>query len=65
MTIEEYKEELLKISNEDDRTSFVQKYYFNGTPFLFKERDNDYYDFTKRVADNFNIKYSDFNDRAP
>lgn len=61
MTIEEYREELLKISNEDDRTYFVQKYFFNGTPFLFKERDNDYYDFSKRVADNFNIKYSDIN----
>lgn len=61
MTIEDFKDELKLISTEVDKTSFIQKYFFNGTPFVFKDRDNDYYDFSKRIADKFNIQYTDIN----
>ncbi|WP_422354217.1 hypothetical protein [Roseivirga pacifica] len=61
MTTEEYKEELINISSANEETNFVQKHFFNGTPFVFKDRDGDYYDFSKRIADNFQIQYSDIN----
>lgn len=61
MTLEEFKEELLAVSTEIERTAFIQKNFFNGTPFVFRNRDGDYYNFSKRIADNFNISYSDIN----
>ena len=61
MTIEEYKAEIIEIQSEVEQTAFVQKYYFNGTPFVFKDRDGEYYDFSKKIADNFGIQYSDIN----
>lgn len=61
MTAEEYKIELLKLNNHEERTKFVQRLYFNGTPFVFKDRDGEFYEFSKVIADNFNINYTDVN----
>jgi len=61
MTIDEFKAELLTVSTEIERTTFIQKNFFNGIPFVFREKDGDYYSFSKRIADHFNIKYTDIN----
>lgn len=61
MTIETYKEEVLNVSSEDDKITFIQKYFFSGTPFVFSGRDGDYYHFSKKIADNFGINYQDIN----
>ncbi len=62
MTIDEYKKDLLTISTEVEKTMFIQKHFFHGTPFVFKERDEEYYNFTTRIAKNFNnVQYSDIN----
>lgn len=61
MTSEEYKIELLKLQDLEERTRFVQRHFFNGTPFIFKDRDGEYYDFIKTIADNFKINYTDVN----
>ena len=61
MSLEEFKAELKTVSTEIEKTTFIQKNFFNGTPFVFRERDGDYYNFTKRIADQFNIKYTDIN----
>ena len=61
MKLEEFKAELLAVANEIERTTFIQRNFFNGTPFVFRERDGDYYNFSKRIADHFNIRYTDIN----
>jgi len=61
MTIEEYKGELLSVITEDQRIAFIQKNFFNGTPFIFIGKDGDYYNFTKRIADNFKVRYNEIN----
>lgn len=61
MTIEEFIAELKAVSTEIERTTFIQRNFFNGTPFVFRERDGDYYNFAKRIADQFNIRYTDIN----
>jgi len=61
MTIEEYKTEILTVQSDEERTAFVQKNFFNGTPFVFKNREGDFYEFSKKIADNFQIQYSDIN----
>jgi len=59
MTIEEFKNQIVNITNEEEKIVFIQKYFFNGTPFVFKDRDGDYYHFAKRIADNFGTSYQD------
>jgi hypothetical protein len=59
MTIDQYKDELRLAKSETDRVEFIQRNYFNGTPYIFKDRDSDYYRFTKRIADNFEISYKE------
>jgi hypothetical protein len=61
MTLEEFKTELLAVSSETERTTFIQKNFFNGTPFVFQEREGEYYNFAKRIADHFEIRYTDIN----
>lgn len=59
MTLDEFKAELLAVSTEIERTTFIQRNFFNGIPFVFREKDGDYYNFSKRIADHFNIRYTD------
>ncbi len=61
MTKEEYKQELFRINTDYDKTVFIQKYYFDGSPYIFWERDGEYYHFKKRIADNFEIEYTNIN----
>lgn len=61
MTLEEFITELKAVSTEIERTIFIQRNFFNGTPFVFQQRDGDYYSFAKRIADQFNIRYTDIN----
>lgn len=61
MSIEEFKDEVRSITNDEQKTVFIQKFFFNGTPFVFKERDAEHYHFKKRIADNFGIGYNDIN----
>jgi len=61
MTIEEFKTEIINTSTEQERQIFIQKFFFNGTPFVFKDREGEYYHFAKRIADNFGTNYQDIN----
>lgn len=57
LTLEEYKNEIISLSNEDEKRIFTQKHYFHGTPLVFESRENDYYLFRKRIADHFKIGF--------
>jgi hypothetical protein len=57
ITIDDYKTEILTLINEDQKKIFTQKYFFHGTPLVFINRENDYYSFRKRIADNFKIGF--------
>lgn len=61
MTKEEYQSALIQVSSEEDKIIFVQKYYFNGIPLIFNGREDDFYSFSKKIADNFQINYNDIN----
>ena len=57
VTLEEFKAEIQKLQNEDEKKIFTQKHFFHGIPAVFNERENDYYQFRKRIADNFQIGF--------
>jgi len=57
VTIEDYKAEIVRLADEDEKRIFTQKHYFHGTPLVFDNRENDYFHFRKRIADQFNIGF--------
>mgnify|MGYP003585497864 FL=1 len=61
MTVEKYKEEILIVNSDEEKTTFIQKYFFNGTPYVLNGRDGDFYHFAKKIVDNFEINYQDIN----
>ena len=42
---------------EEDILNFTRKYVIHGTPYIFKDKENDYYDFRKRISDKWNISF--------
>jgi hypothetical protein len=59
VTIEEYKAEIIQVETLEAREIFTQKNFFHGNPFVFEGREHEYYDFRKRIANNFNIAYNE------
>lgn len=57
VNIEDYKAEIVGISNDDEKRIFTQKYFFHGTPAVFETLENDYYSFRKKIADQFEISF--------
>jgi len=57
VTKEEYQVEIKNLKSEDEKKIFTQKNYFHGIPTVFNTRENEYYYFRKRIADNFKIEF--------
>lgn len=57
VSIEEYKNELIKLSGEDTKRIFTQKHFFHGIPLVFDNKENEYYHFRKRIAEQFKIGF--------
>jgi len=57
--LEQFKEEILLIESDDQKEKFTQKNFFHGNPFVFEGREHDYYEFRKRISNNFKITYSE------
>ena len=55
------KEELLqKVSESNhyqDYLKIVRKYLVHGTPYVFRDREEDFYEFRELIANNFNINF--------
>ena len=57
VTIEDYKNEIVTLNNEDEKRIFTQKHFFHGNPIVFDNRENEYYHFRKKIADQFKIGF--------
>ena len=57
MNLNEFKEELASTVSPGERMKFVRKHFFHGLPYVFKGRENDYYEFRQKVADHFGIDF--------
>lgn len=40
-----------------DYLALVRKYLFHGTPFVFNNRESDYYDFRAAIADHWGVRF--------
>jgi predicted nucleotidyltransferase len=54
MTLAEFDAALLAT---DNKLGFVQKHILHGLPHIFENRENEYFEFRKRIADKFNVGY--------
>lgn len=57
MTKDEFNSRLLGTDTQEKRLLFVQKHFFHGTPFVFKDREDEYFEFRNKIADKFKIGF--------
>lgn len=55
----EFDRTLSSMSSEGQRIDFIRKYFFHGTPYVFKERENDYFEFRNKIAKHFDISFNE------
>ncbi|MBE7564155.1 hypothetical protein H7F10_14735 [Acidithiobacillus sp. HP-6] len=57
MNLDEFSAELKNKNNEEDVLEFCRKHALHGTPYIFNTRDEEFYDFRKRIAKKFGIPF--------
>lgn len=58
MTLDEYQAELLSASSDADVLEFCQNRLIHGTPFVFKDRETDLFNFKKRICVHFGVHHT-------
>jgi predicted nucleotidyltransferase len=59
MDLSNFLNTLSEISNDDSLLDFCRKTILHGTPYIFLNRESDFYEFRKRIAVKFNIYFKD------
>ncbi len=57
MNLEQFKAELNSQNTDEELLDFCRKYVLHGTPFVFNGRDDAFYDFRKKIANNFGVPF--------
>lgn len=57
--MQDFFNELRDCAERDELTEFCQRKILHGTPFIFSSREEDFYNFRRRIADHFEIHYND------
>jgi len=57
MTLEGFNNSLQENRSQDMLVDFCRKHVLHGVPHVFDARENDYYDFRKKIAENFDINF--------
>lgn len=47
------------LGSDGELIDYCRKYVLHGTPYIFINREDEYYDFRKRIANNFNISFNE------
>ena len=46
-----------RLENEEEIIDFCRKYLIHGIPYIFTENQDDYYEFRKRIANEFDVNF--------
>ena len=57
MTKEEFDNLLMSCNNDEDILDFARKYIIHGTPYVFKEKEEDFFEFRNRIGKHFEVNY--------
>jgi predicted nucleotidyltransferase len=55
--LEAFLDRLIELENQEEITDFCRKYLIHGTPYIFNNRENEYYEFRKKISNQFNIAF--------
>lgn len=59
MTIELFNGELTGTTSMEDRRRLLRKHVFHGTPFVFKDREHEYFEFRQLIGEKFDIGFQE------
>lgn len=59
MTKDEFNCLLIQCQNESEILDFTRKWVLHGTPFVFDQREEQFYDFRKRISDKLGVSFND------
>ncbi len=48
---------LRELKNEEEIIDFCRKYLIHGTPYIFNNREDQHYEFRKKISNQFNIAF--------
>ncbi len=57
MDLDSFFRALSEISSDEEMLDFCRKYILHGTPRVFESKDEEFYEFRKRIGDRFNISF--------
>ena len=57
MDKKEFDRLLLDTESSQDRLNFIKKYFFHGIPYVFRDNEEDYFEFRNRIANHFKIGF--------
>jgi len=57
MNLEYFFASLRNLNADEEIIAFCRKYVLHGTPYIFGDREDDYYEFRRRISDKFNIGF--------
>lgn len=57
MDLEEFNAELWSKNDDESVLDFCRKHVLHGTPYIFSSRDEEFYEFRKRIANKFGIPF--------
>jgi hypothetical protein len=55
--MESFYQDLQKQSSEKHLLDFCRKRVIHGTPYVFERREDDYYEFRKRISEKFEVSF--------
>ncbi|MGF1539150.1 MAG: hypothetical protein ACFCU5_01660 [Pleurocapsa sp.] len=59
MNLQSFLKSLRDLKNDEELIDYCRKYVLHGTPYIFINREDEYYEFRKRIANKFNIAFNE------
>ena len=56
--LQTFLDELCNLENDDKLIDYCRKYVLHGTPYVFRDREDEYYEFRKRIANKFKVAFN-------
>lgn len=58
MTLDDFREELRAL-DRGDLLDFARRHLLHGTPYVFRDREGDFYSFKRRLCDQFSVAHTE------
>ncbi len=59
MNLQDFLQSLCNSQGDDELIDYCRKYVIHGTPYIFIDREDEYYEFRKRIASKFKIIFNE------